>query len=50
VFFTKLPTVKFTQDTAYLAITYWKKVHSCWGTQEGRILNVRHSDGFGTLI
>jgi len=37
-------------DTAYLAITYCKKVHSCLSTSEGSILNVHRSDGFGILI
>jgi hypothetical protein len=37
-------------DTSYLAITYCKRVHGCLGTNEGSILYVNWSDGFGMLI
>jgi len=40
----------FTHDTAYLALTYRKKVHNYLVRSEGSILNVHQSDGFGVLI
>jgi hypothetical protein len=47
MFFINLPIAKFMRDTAYLAITYWKRVNNYLGTSEGSILNVHRSDGFG---
>jgi hypothetical protein len=37
-------------DTAYLAITYCKRIHNYLGTSKGSIFNVHLSDGFGVLI
>jgi len=50
VFFINLPTAQLMHDTAYLAITCLKTVHSCLSTSEGSILNVHRSYGFGILI
>lgn len=37
-------------DTAYLATTYWKRIHNYLGTLEGSVLNVHRSGGFGILF
>jgi len=41
---------KLMHDTAYLAVTYCKRVHNYLGTSEGNIFDVHRSDGFGILI
>ena len=50
MFFIKLPTAKLMHDTAYLAITYLKRVHNYLSTSESSILNVNRSEAFGILI
>jgi len=50
VFSINLLIAKLMHDTAYIAITYWKRVHYYWDTSEGSILNVHRSDGCGVLI
>jgi len=50
VFFINLPIAKLMYETAYLAITYYKRVHNYLGTSEDNIVNVHRSDSFGILI
>lgn len=49
-FFVKPYIAKLMYDTAYIEITYWKRLHNYVDTSEGSILNVRPSEGFGILI
>jgi len=50
VFFINLPTVKLMHDTTYLAMTYWKRVHTFLDTSEGTVVFVHPSDSFSIFI
>ena len=50
MFFFNLPIAKLMHDTAYLVMTYWKRVYNYIDTSEGSILNVHQSDSFGIVV